>query len=79
MAAPSHVHGTAWFSSTPDVHKLLASADDMDLIEGVEEIINYADTTVSTINPGISIVGSMPLCCRLSLMYAASHMLRLKT
>lgn len=50
-----HVHG---FSGGPDVQKLLASPDDMDLVAVVEEITSYADTIVSTMNPGISPDGS---------------------
>ncbi len=51
------MHGIAWLADAPDVQQLLASEDYTDLT-GVEEIVSYADSIVSTVNPGISIDGS---------------------
>ena len=53
-----HVHGIAWFADAPDVQQLLAAEDYADLLTGVEDIVSYADSIVSTINPAISIDGS---------------------
>ena len=53
-----HVHGIAWFAGAPDVQQLLAAEDYADLLTGVEDIVSYADSIVSTINPTISIDGS---------------------
>ena len=53
-----HVHGIAWFAGAPDVQQLLAAEDYADLLTGVEDIVSYADSIVSTINPAISIDGS---------------------
>ena len=53
-----HVHGIAWFADAPDVQQLLTAEDYADLLTGVEDIVSYADSIVSTINPAISIDGS---------------------
>ena len=53
-----HVHGIAWFADAPDVQQLLAAEDYADHLTGVEDIVSYADSIVSTINPAISIDGS---------------------
>ena len=52
------MHGIAWFADAPDVQQLLAAEDYADLLTGVEDIVSYADSIVSTINPAISIDGS---------------------
>ena len=46
------------FADAPDVQQLLAAEDYADLLTGVEDIVSYADSIVSTINPAISIDGS---------------------
>ena len=51
-----HVHGLAWLPNAPDVEELLASADTFDTVK--EEIIQYADNIISTINPAILPDGS---------------------
>lgn len=51
-----HVHGLAWLPNAPDVEQLLSSADTFDAVK--EEIIQYADKIVSTINPAILPDGS---------------------
>ena len=46
-----HVHGLAWLPNAPDVEKLLPPASISD--EAKEEIIQYADSLVSTCNPAV--------------------------
>ena len=76
------MHGIAWFADAPDVQQLLAAEDYADLLTGVEDIVSYADSIVSTINPAISIDGSnaerMLLEHRPSPTCATSHMPMLK-
>ena len=50
------MHGLAWLPNAPDVEQLLSSADTFDAVK--EEIIQYADKIVSTINPAILPDGS---------------------
>ncbi len=47
-----HVHGVAWLPNAPDVEQLLTSADAPESLG--EEIILYADRTVTTLNPAQS-------------------------
>ena len=47
-----HVHGVAWLPNVPDVEQLLTSADAPESLG--EEIILYADRTVTTLNPAQS-------------------------
>ena len=51
----AHTCTVAWFADAPDVQQLLAAEDYADLLTGVEDIVSYADSIVSTINPAISI------------------------
>ena len=47
-----HVHGVAWLPNAPDVEQLLTSAEVPDSLR--EEVIQYADKTVTTLNPAQS-------------------------
>ena len=47
-----HVHGVAWLPNAPDVEQLLSSADVPDTLR--QEVISYADRTVTTLNPAQS-------------------------
>ena len=49
-----HVHGLAWLPNAPDVERLMSHADDA----VKDEIIQYADGIVSTINPAVLPDGS---------------------
>ena len=51
-----HVHGLAWLPNAPDVEKLLSPSNISD--EAKEEIIQYADSLVSTCNPAVLPNGS---------------------
>ena len=53
MAAP-HVHGLAWLQDAPDVEQLLSSDENADVISAAEEITNYVDGLISTMNPAIA-------------------------
>ena len=55
-----HVHGIAWFPDAPDVEKLLSFHEDNDLLSAVEDITDYADGLVCTMNPAIAKDGSNP-------------------
>ena len=46
-----HVHGVAWLPDAPDVEQLLTLAEVPDSVRN--EIIKYADKTVTTLNPAI--------------------------
>ena len=47
-----HVHGVAWLPNAPDVEQLLSSANVPDTLR--QEVISYADKTVTTLNPAQS-------------------------
>ena len=49
-----HVHGLAWLQDAPDVEQLLSSDEDADVISAAEEITNYVDGLISTMNPAIA-------------------------
>ena len=49
-----HVHGVAWLPNAPDVEQLLRSADD----SISQEVIQYANRVVTTINPAVAADGS---------------------
>ena len=51
-----HVHGVAWLPNAPDVEKLLKSTDNIESVK--EEIIQYANKVVTTINPAVAPDGS---------------------
>jgi len=53
-----HVHGLAWLPNAPDVEKLLTctSPDELEITK--QEIIQYADKVISTINPAVLPDGS---------------------
>ena len=51
-----HVHGVAWLPNTPDVEQLLKSNDNIESVK--EEIIQYANKVVTTINPAVAPDGS---------------------
>uniref|UniRef100_A0A1X7TJF5 Uncharacterized protein n=1 Tax=Amphimedon queenslandica TaxID=400682 RepID=A0A1X7TJF5_AMPQE len=52
-----HVHGLAWLPNAPNVENLLSSSPD--LVESTkQEIIEYADKIISTINPAVLPDGS---------------------
>ena len=51
-----HVHGLAWLPHAPDVEKLLSSHDVPDSVKA--QVINYADSLVSTMNPAVFPDGS---------------------
>uniref|UniRef100_A0A1X7VMZ5 Uncharacterized protein n=1 Tax=Amphimedon queenslandica TaxID=400682 RepID=A0A1X7VMZ5_AMPQE len=52
-----HVHGLAWLPNAPNVEDLLSSSPD--LVESTkQEIIEYADKIISTINPAVLPDGS---------------------
>ena len=51
-----HVHGVAWLPNAPDVEQLVKSTD---IIESVkEDIIQYGNKIVTTINPAVAPNGS---------------------
>ena len=52
-----HVHGVAWLPNAPDVEQLLSSAEVPETLR--QEIVQYADRTVTTLNPCSSV-----RCCR---------------
>jgi len=47
-----HVHGVAWLPNAPNVERLLTAAEVPDSLR--EEVIRYADRTVTTLNPAQS-------------------------
>ena len=47
-----HVHEVAWLPNAPDVEQLLKSTDNIETVK--EEIVHYANTIVSTINPAVA-------------------------
>ena len=49
-----HVHRLAWLQDAPDVEQLLSSDEDVDVISVAEEITNYVDGLISTMNPAIA-------------------------
>ena len=51
-----HVHGVAWLPNAPDVEQLLKALDNIDLVK--EEIIQYANKVITTINPVVAPDGS---------------------
>ena len=52
-----HVNGLAWLTNAPDVENLFSSSPD--LVESTKEkVIEYADKTISTINPAVLPDGS---------------------
>ena len=51
-----HVHGVAWLPNAPDVEQLLKSTDNIESVK--EEIIQYANKVVTTINPAVAPDGS---------------------
>ena len=51
-----YVHGLAWLPNAPDVEQLLSSPETSDIVK--DEIIQYADMTVSTQNPAVLPDGS---------------------
>ena len=53
-----HVHGLAWLPDAPDVERLLSTSDDTELQAAKEEITQYADSLISTLNPAVRPDGS---------------------
>lgn len=53
-----HVHGLAWLPNAPDVEKLLTCTSPDELETTKQEIIQYADKVISTINPAVLPDGS---------------------
>ena len=51
-----HVHGVAWLPNAPDVEQLLKSTDNSESVK--EEIIQYANKVVTTIDPAVAPNGS---------------------
>ena len=51
-----HVHGVAWLPNALDVEQLVKSADNIESVK--EEIIQYANKVVTTINPAVAPDGS---------------------
>ena len=51
-----HVHGVAWLPNAPDVEQLVKSTDNIESVK--EEIIQYANKVVTTINPAVAPDGS---------------------
>ena len=51
-----HVHGVAWLPNAPDVEQLLKLTDNIESVK--EEIIQYANEVVTTINPAVAPDGS---------------------
>ena len=49
-----HVRGLAWLQDAPDVEQLLSSDEDADVISAAEEITNYVDGLISTMNTAIA-------------------------
>ena len=47
-----HVHGEAWLPNAPDVEQLLKVSDNIELVK--EEIIQYANKVITTINPVVA-------------------------
>ena len=52
----AHVHGLAWFPDAPDVERVLASTDSSDAAK--QELLQYVDRIVTTVNPAILPDGS---------------------
>ena len=51
-----HVHGVAWLPNAPDVEQLLKTTDNIESVK--EDIIQYANKVVTTINPAVTHDGS---------------------
>lgn len=51
-----HVHGVAWLPNAPDVEQLLKATDNIESVK--EEIIQYINRVVTTINPAVTPDGS---------------------
>ncbi len=51
-----HVHGLAWLPNAPDVEQLLNTTENIESVK--EEIIQYANKVVTTINPAVAPDGS---------------------
>lgn len=51
-----HVHGVAWLPNAPDVEQLLKDSVNTEALK--QDIIQYADRVVSTINPAVAPDGS---------------------
>ncbi len=51
-----HVHGVAWLPNAPDVEQLLKATDNIESVK--EDIIQYANKVVTTINPAVAPDGS---------------------
>ena len=47
-----HVHRVAWLPNAPDVEQLLSATDNIESVK--EEIIQYPNKVVSTINPAVA-------------------------
>uniref|UniRef100_A0A1X7TXM0 Helitron helicase-like domain-containing protein n=1 Tax=Amphimedon queenslandica TaxID=400682 RepID=A0A1X7TXM0_AMPQE len=52
-----HVHGLAWLPNAPNVENLLSSSPDL-VKSTKQQIIQYADKIISTINPAVLPDGS---------------------
>ena len=51
-----HIHGVAWLPNAPDVEHLLKNSENAEALK--QDIIQYADRVVSTINPAVAPDGS---------------------
>ncbi len=48
-----HVHGVAWLPNAPDVEQLLKSTENIESLK--DEIIQYANNVVTTLNPAVAL------------------------
>lgn len=51
-----HIHGVAWLPNAPDVEHLLKNSENAEALK--QDIIQYADRVVSSINPAVAPDGS---------------------